>query len=168
MLTETPYWQSIQSGFSAPLAVSEGNSILTKLSTEQKFIEVKLAAQYSQTGNNLNIIAYLQRIVGRPIQAASCAFTVTEVTGDGAWAPIGTESLLGTEDAMGRWVGIIPAGDVITNLCMGKSTLRIKAVLQRAGKTFTKDIYVNHLGIGEAMSFFRNKILHIETGKKDE
>ena len=168
MLTETTYWQSIQSGFSAPLAVSAGNSIVTRLSTERKPIEIQLAAQYSQTNDNINVIAYLQRIVGRPIQAGSCTFTLTEMTGDGVWSPIITDSVVGTEDSFGRWVGVIAANDVITNLCMGKSTLRVKAVLQRAGKTYSKDIYVNHLGIGEAMGFFRTRILQIETGKKDE
>lgn len=168
MLTETTYWQSIQSGFTAPLAVSAGNSIVTKLSTERKPIEIMLAAQYSETGDNINVIAYLQRIVGRPIQAGSCTFSLTEMTGDGTWSAVNTDAVSGTEDSIGRWVGVISAGDVITNLCMGKSTLRVKATLQRAGRTFTKDIYVNHLGIGDAMGFFRTRILQIETGKKDE
>jgi hypothetical protein len=168
MLTATNYWQSLQSGFSAPLAVSSGNSIVTRLSTERKPIETILAAQYSQTGDEINVIAYLQRIVGRPIQAGSCTFSITELTGDGDWMPVVTDSINGTEDLIGRWVGVIPAGDVITNLCMGKSTLRVKATLQRAGKTFVKEIYVNHLGIGEAASWLRNKVLYLETTKKDE
>ena len=168
MLTSTNYWQEVNLAFNLPLAVAPQTVICTRLSSGVNPISVQLAAQYSQTGDNLNVVAYLQRVVGRPIQAGSCTFSLTEITGDGTWSAVNTDTVLGTEDAIGRWVGVIPAGDVITNLCMGKSTLRVKATLQRAGKTFTKDIYVNHLGIGEAMGFFRNKILHIETGKKDE
>ena len=168
MLTSTNYWQEVNLAFNLPLAVAPQTVICTRLSSGVNPISVQLAAQYSETGDNLNVMAYLQRVVGRPIQAGSCTFSLTEITADGTWSAVNTDTVLGTEDAIGRWVGVIPAGDVITNLCMGKSTLRVKATLQRAGKTFTKDIYVNHLGIGEAMGFFRNKILHIETGKKDE
>lgn len=168
MLTETTYWQAIQSGFTAPLAVSAGNSIVTRLSTERKPIEIQLAAQYSQTGDNINIIAYLQRIVGRPIQAGSCTFTLTEMTGDGVWSPIITDSVVGTEDSFGRWVGVIASNEVITNICMGKSTLRIEAVMQRAAQSFKKEIYVNHLGIGEAAAWLRNRLNYVEATKKDE
>lgn len=168
MLTETTYWQSIQSGFTAPLAVSAGNSIVTKLSTERKPIEMQLAAQYSQTGDNINVIAYLQRIPGRPIQAGSCTFTLTEISGDGVWASVNTDSVGATEDALGRWAAVILSGDVITNVCMGKSTLRIEAVMQRAAQSFKKEIYVNHLGIGEAAAWLRNRMNYVEATKKDE
>jgi hypothetical protein len=167
-LTETTYWQSIQSGFTAPLAVSAGNSIVTRLNTEITPVEMQLWAQYSESGNNLNLIAYLQRIPGRPIQAGACTFTLTEISGDGVWASVNTDAVIATEDALGRWLAVIPAGDVITNICMGKSTLRIEAVMQRAAQTFKKEIYVNHLGIGEAAAWLRNRMNYVEATKKDE
>ena len=168
MLTSTNYWQEVNLAFNLPLAVAPQTVICTRLSSGVNPIAVQLAAQYSQTNDNLNVMAYLQRVVGRPIQAGSCTFSLTEIAGDGTWSAVNTDTVSGTEDAIGRWVGVIPSGDVITNLCMGKSTLRVKATLQRAGKTFVKEIYVNHLGIGEAASWLRNKVLYLETTKKDE
>lgn len=168
MLTSTDYWQEVKLAFNAPLAVTPNNVICTRFSSELRPIEMQLWAQFSETMDNINIIAYLQRSPGRIIPAGSCTFSLTEFSGDGTWMPVNGDSVIGTQDSMERWVGVIPASDVITNICMGKSTLRIKATMQRSGKPFVKDIYVNHLGIGEAMSFFRNKILHIEAGKKDE
>jgi hypothetical protein len=64
------------------------------------------------------------------------------------------DSVAGTQDALGRWVGSIPAEDVIANLCMGKST-RVQVIMQRTGKTHRREIGVNHLGIGEAASWMR-------------
>lgn len=168
MLTSTNYWQEVKLAFNSPVAVTPNNVICTRFSSELQPIEMQLWAQYSETMDNINVIAYLQRVPGRIIPAGSCTFSLTEFSGDGTWMPVNGDSVIGTQDLMERWVGIIPASDVITNICMGKSTIRVKAVLQRAGKTYSKDIYLNHLGIGEAMSFFRNKILQIETGKKDE
>lgn len=168
MLTSTNYWQEVKLAFNSPLAVAPGTVICTRLEAQTKPIEMQLWAQFSETMDNINVIAYLQRVPGRIIPAGSCTFSLTEFSGDGTWTPVNNDSVVGTQDSMERWVGVIPASDVITNICMGKSTLRVKAVLQRAGKTYSKDIYVNHLGIGEAMGFFRTRILQIETGKKDE
>lgn len=168
MLTSTNYWQEVKLAFNSPLAVAPGTVICTRLETQTKPIEMQLWAQYSESGNNLNLIAYLQRIPGRPIQAGSCTFTLTEISGDGVWAPINTDAVVATEDALGRWLVVIPSSDVITNICMGKSTLRIEAVMQRAAQNFKKEIYVNHLGIGEAAAWLRNRMNYVEATKKDE
>jgi hypothetical protein len=168
MLTSTNYWQEVKLAFNSPLAVAPGTVICTRLETQTKPIEMQLWAQYSESGNNLNLIAYLQRISGRPIQAGSCTFTLTEISGDGVWAPVNTDAVVATEDALGRWLAVIPSSDVITNICMGKSTLRIEAVMQRAAQSFKKEIYVNHLGIGEAAAWLRNRMNYVEATKKDE
>lgn len=168
MLTETDYWQSLGFPYGRPLAVSAGNAIVTRLSTEPRPVTVQLAAQYSQTGDDLNLVAYLERIPGVLIQAGSAQFTLTELSGDGAWTAGMTDSVAGTVDALGRWTASLPAEDVITNLCMGKSTLKVQVIMQRAGKTYRKEIYVNHLGIGEAAAWMRNKLNFIEATKKDE
>jgi hypothetical protein len=168
MLTETPYWQSLGFPYGQPLAVTEGNAIVTRLSTEPRPVTVQLAAQYSQSGDNLNLIAYLERIPGVVIQAGSAQFVLTELSGDGSWTAGMTDSIIGTIDALGRLTASLPAQDVITNLCMGKSTLKVQVIMQRAGKSYKKEIYVNHLGIGEAAAWLKNKVNFLETTKKDE
>ncbi len=168
MLTSTNYWQEVNLAFNLPLAVAPQTVICTRLSSEVKPIAVQLAAQYSQTGNQINLIAYLERIPGRPIVAASVQFTVTEILGDGTWNPSTTQTVAGTQDLSRRWIAQIPADDVIQNVCMGKSTLKVFAVIQRAGNTYKKEIYVNHLGIGEAAAWLRNRLNYVETTKRDE
>lgn len=168
MLKAENYWQAINLAFNKPLAVSPVNAICVKLSSGPSPTEVQLAAQYSQSGDNVNIIAYLQRIPGRPIKAGACTFSVSEMTGNGLWNPVSTGSFIASEDSLNRWTVIIPASTVISNLCMGKSTLKIIASLMRQSKTYTKEIYVNHLGVADAMAYFRNKIQVLETSKKDE
>jgi hypothetical protein len=168
MLTETTYWQALGFPYGQPLAVSAGNAIVTRLSTEPRPITVQLAAQYSQTGNQINLIAYLERIPGQVIPAGSVQFTVTEISGNGAWNPATTQTVAGTQDLTRRWIAQIPADDVIQNVCMGKSTLKVFAVIQRAGNTYKKEIYVNHLGIGEAAAWLRNRLNYVEATKRDE
>ena len=148
MLTETTYWQSLGFSYGQPLAISAGNAIVTKLATETNPIVVQLAAQYSQTGDQISIIAYLQRIPGRVIPAGSVQFIVTESSEDGLWNPTTTQIVVGTQDLTHRWIAQIPAGNVV-----GNTTLKIQAVIQQTGKTYRKEIYVNHLGIYG--SFFR-------------
>lgn len=170
-LVNLPYWQPIKLGFNLPLVVtpeSQGNAIVTRMPATVAPIQMQLAAQYSETGNNINLIAYLERIPGRALVAGSCTFTLTELTGDGLFQPINTDTLPGTPNAANQWLGVIPAGDVITNVCMGKSTLKIQCVMTRANKTFKKEIYVNHLGIGEAAAWLRTRLNYVEATKKDE
>jgi hypothetical protein len=168
MLTSTNYWQEVNLAFNLPLAVAPQTVICTRLSSGVNPISVQLAAQYSQTGNEINLLAYLERLLGQPMLAASAQFAVTELLGDGSWNPLTTETISGTQDMALRWIAQIPAGDVIQNICMGKSTLKVQVVIQRVGKTYKKEIYVNHLGIGEAAAWLRNKTNYLETAKKDE
>jgi len=168
MLTSTDYWQEVKLAFNASLVVTPNNVICTRLSSQLKPISLQLWAQYSQTGDNLNVIAYLQRGAGRPIKAGSCSLTLAELSGDGTWSEINSDSVVATEDSLSQWVAIIPASDVITNPCEGKSTVKITAVMQRAAQTFKKEIYLNHLGIGEAAAWLRNRMNYVETTKKDD
>ena len=171
MLTNGDYWQPLRLSSNTPLVLTLGaqfNNVIYRFGEDLKPIEVQVAAQYSETGDNLNFIAYLQRNPGSPIAAGSCSFSIDQMTGDGLWASISNDVLTGTEDNEGRWTSIVPAADVITNLCMGKTTLRVRATLQRASKVYRREVFINHLGIGEAASFFRSKILRLETFKKDE
>lgn len=167
MLTSTDYWQPLGLKFNAPLVVTPQNVILTKRDFVQKEIIVQLAAQYSQTGDNINLLAYLQKVPPYVLKAGSCTFTVSELLGDGTWSVVQIDTISATENALFQWTATIPAGDVISNVCMGKSTLKIQASLLQVTKTFKKEIFVNHLGIGEAAQWMRNRLNYVEATKKD-
>jgi hypothetical protein len=171
MLTNTNYWQPLRLKFNAPVVVTpqaQGNQILARREFIQKETQVQLAAQYSQTGDSINLIAYLQKVSPYVLKAGSCTFTVSELLGDGTWSAAQTDIISGTENLFGEWTAIVPAGDLISNVCMGKSTLKIKASLVQVNKTFTKEIFVNHLGIGEAAQWMRNRLNYVEATKRDE
>jgi hypothetical protein len=172
MLTNTNYWQPLGLSFNAPLVItpqSHGNVICTsRRSLEKKEIQVQLAAQYSQSGDNINLIAYLQKVSPYVLKAASCTFTVSELLGDGTWSVVQTDTVAGVENLSYQWTATLPASDAIANVCMGKSTLKVQASLLQRGKTFTKEIFVNHLGIAEAAQWMRNRLNYVEATKRDE
>jgi hypothetical protein len=171
ILTSGSWWQPIKLSASFPTMAALGpqfNCIMTRLGADVAPIGVQLAAQYSEAGDQLNFIAYLQRVPGRPMNAASCSFSVDQMTGDGLWAQVSTDAIAGVKDATNRFIATVPAANIITDLCMGKTTLRVQAEILRLGKRYRQETFINHLGIAEAASYFRQKILRLEAFKKDE
>lgn len=168
MLNNTEYLQSLRLNFNAPLVVVNNNLICIKRDFEKKEIQVQIAAQYSQNGDNINLIAYLQKSSPFTIKASSCVFTISELVGDGTWNVIQTDVINGSENSEFKWTATISASSVISNVCMGKSTLKIQAKIIKINKSYANEIFINHLGLAEAAHWMRNKLNYLEAIKKDE
>lgn len=171
MLSNGHYWQPLGLVANAPIVITpqhQFNSIIYRFGFELEPIKIQIWAKYSDSGDQLNFIAYLERVAGRPINSGSCSLAVYQVSGNNLWSDVSVDVVIPTKDSQNRWLASVNASDVITNLCMGKTTLRVVATMTRGLKTFKKEIYVNHLGIADAAAYFRSKILRLEAFKKDE
>jgi hypothetical protein len=146
------------------------NSILFtkkhKAKTKSDYNQMLWAKFETQNFDGIQLITYLEKD-SEILAIGSCVFQVYSVSTDSNWSETLITTVNGTFNG-NRLVASIPQSSLNPLELDGEITLAIKCTITRQDKTFTKKIYVNHLGVYDSIFRLRQDVEFLDITKVDE
>ncbi len=146
------------------------NSILFtkkhKAKNNSDYSQILWAKFETQNFNGIQLITYLERN-GEKLSVGNCVFQIYSISTDTNWSETLLTTISGTANN-GRLIASVPQSSLNPTELDGEITLAIKCTLNRQGKTFTKKIYLNHLGVYDSIFRLRQDVEFLDITKVDE
>ncbi len=130
--------------------------------------KIDLWAKFNtNTFDGIQLVAWLEDVDTNILGSAQCQFKVYYVNTANDWGQTLIHTVNGTA-SNGKWVASPSQTDLGSdNVIDGDRTLMIEAILSKWGRSYTKKIYLNHLGVYDSIVRLRNDIDFLDIIKAD-
>jgi hypothetical protein len=130
--------------------------------------KINLWAKFNTNSfDGIQLVAWLEDIDSEVLTSGSCQFKVYYVDIDNNWGQNLIYSGSGTATGL-KWTSALSQANLgAANELDGDRTLMIQATIVKWGHSFTKRIYVNHLGVYDSIVRLRNDVEFLDISKAD-
>jgi len=147
---------------------SNYNSILFTKSRKapiRRDYSLLLAAKFNTVDfDGIHMISELSRDA-QPLQIGSGTFEIYSISLDGTWTETFLTTVLGSVSGS-KLTASVPQSSLPE--LDGEVTLAIKCSVKRQSDTYTKNVYVNHLGTYDSITRLRQDVEFLDITKVDE
>lgn len=116
--------------------------------------------------DGIQMISFLEKN-DQSMSAADCSFDIYSLSTDNLWTETLRTTVTGSY-SNGKFIASASQASLAPVDLDGEVTLAIKCTMQRQGKTFTKKIYLNHLGVYDSIFRLRKDVEFLDLTKVDE
>jgi len=168
------YTQSLKIGICKPLILTSGVDYNSLLFTKKhkacppNEVDITLWAKFaSDTFDGIHLIAFLEKD-NFLLTPGSCTFNIYRVNTDSSWTETFLYSTTGSLSGKKMIASATQANLGATADLDGELTLAVEALISRAGKSFKRKVYVNHLGVYDSIFRLRQDVEFLDITKVDE